>query len=232
MYYIEYAWTLLPELNFKLDLYSAQLLNQYLKNHTNSIKLSTLMSKLKYRYTKAIVLMPSERLLTQLPLLKYILNENTLVTYVDSTINLLRIIPELPKPQLIISDLDCDISMLKELCNKYEHYRHDIALIVHAHGDNVNKLNIVQELSPTYIAGTCQYPIELEYVSYVPGFTDGDRTLLLLSRYFNQIIVLGADFNKPSNLVKKDRVDVKVKKLQVAKEILKELFLLNNIVIL
>ncbi len=211
--YTEYAWSILPWLNLREDLHSALVLNETLLSMPNSTCTHALLSKLSLQYRDAVVMMPGPNLLDEVKLCGIrALLEESLIVVVDSAVvasHKLNLVPD-----LIVTDLDGDV----ELIRRYN-VDHEVHVIVHAHGDNVDKIvRHVRCLRGGSVSGTCQYPVDLERVSFCPGFTDGDRTLYMLSRAsFRTIYVLGLDYSRPTQ-VKRD-VRSKMLKLRVAEDL-------------
>jgi len=124
------------------------------------------------------------------------------------------------KPDIIVTDLDGDEKTFKRI-GKLESY-----FVVHAHGDNISKLNLVEHFKNCI--GTTQTK-PFGKIHNFGGFTDGDRAVFLAS-YFKakKIILFGMDFGKRigkfSNTKLSDR-NTKLKKLQKGKSLLEWLAL-------
>jgi len=119
--------------------------------------------------------------------------------------------------------------------------------IVHAHGDNIEKLKLFEKdiLNFKDVIGTTQVE-PLENLINPGGFTDGDRILFFLKSFvlpYQRLYLIGMDFenkvgkySKP--FIKKDikASIIKSKKLRYAKELIewliinfdKEIFLVNS----
>jgi len=126
-------------------------------------------------------------------------------------------------PDIIVSDLDGDLGALIE-CNK-----NGSIVVVHAHGDNIEKIKkYVPKLKN--IIGSCQIPnykeLNLKNIINFGGFTDGDRCCFLA--YYlraKKLILGGMDFgvyitkySRPN--IKEDIEigdEIKIKKLEYAK---------------
>ena len=74
------------------------------------------------------------------------------------------------RPDILVTDLDGDIESIKKIGKT------KIPIIVHAHGDNSNRLEIVKKLSN--VTGTTQTR-EFGKLKNYGGFTDGDRCVFL-----------------------------------------------------
>jgi Uncharacterized Rossmann fold enzyme len=114
---------------------------------------------------------------------------------------------------MVVTDLDGPadriISSSKE--GKY--------IIVHAHGDNIDK--IIEHLPQLKgnVLGTTQ-SIPVRYVKNIGGFTDGDRSVLIaVFLGAKQINLYGFDFENPVDEPK----DIKAKKMEFAREIIEKL---------
>ena len=95
-----------------------------------------------------------------------------------------------------------------------------IPVIVHAHGDNYDKLHMVREFSN--VIGSTQTE-RFGKVENFGGFTDGDRCVFL-AEYFKakKIILVGMDFGEKIGEYSKERVmnpKIKLKKLKFGKKI-------------
>jgi len=119
------------------------------------------------------------------------------------------------KPDILVTDLDGDMESIKKIGKT------KIPIIVHAHGDNFNRLEIVKELSN--VTGTTQTEKFGKMENY-GGFTDGDRCVFL-AEYFNasKIVLIGMDFGQKIGKYSKHRVinhKTKIKKLKFGKMII------------
>ena len=119
------------------------------------------------------------------------------------------------RPDILVTDLDGDIKSIKKIA------RTNIPIIVHAHGDNKERLDIVKKFRNK--TGTTQSEKFGRLENY-GGFTDGDRCVFLAENFkAEKIILLGMDFGntigKYSKHVIKDR-SLKLKKLACGKKLL------------
>ena len=119
------------------------------------------------------------------------------------------------RPDILVTDLDGDIESIKKIGKT------KIPIIVHAHGDNSNRLEIVKKLSN--VTGTTQTR-EFGKLKNYGGFTDGDRCVFL-AEYFNasKIVLIGMDFGRKIGKYSKHRVinrKIKLKKLKSGKMII------------
>lgn len=123
-------------------------------------------------------------------------------------------------PEVIVTDLDGRIPDLK-LANDRGAF-----MVVHAHGDNIDKLTVYVPLF-SRILGTCQTePLDIVY--NFGGFTDGDRAAFLAEALgAGEIILVGFDFgdvvgkwSKPSLRRHSPVWESKRKKFTFAQELL------------
>lgn len=116
-------------------------------------------------------------------------------------------------PDAIVSDLDGDVELIKKCQNEGS------KIVLHAHGDNVDKIMKYGKLFlPDFIGTTQNYP--LFNVHNFGGFTDGDRAACLMDHLKSpKITLVGFDFQSPGFKESGDRA-AKLKKLAWAKEIL------------
>ena len=119
------------------------------------------------------------------------------------------------KPEIVVTDLDGDENFLKKIGKT------KVIFVVHAHGDNIEKLPIVENFQNCI--GTTQTKSFGKILNF-GGFTDGDRAVFL-ANYFDakRIVLFGMDFGtrigKFSNTKIVDR-KVKLKKLEKGKFLL------------
>ncbi len=119
------------------------------------------------------------------------------------------------KPDILVTDLDGDLESIKKIGKT------KIPIIVHAHGDNYDKLEIVKKFSN--VTGTTQTKKFGKLENY-GGFTDGDRCVFL-AEYFNasKIVLIGMDFGQKIGKYSKHKVinhRTKIKKLKFGKMII------------
>ena len=119
------------------------------------------------------------------------------------------------KPDIVVTDLDGDIKSLKKVGDR------NTIMIVHAHGDNSEKLNLVKYFKNCI--GTTQTKPKGKIHNF-GGFTDGDRSVFLANHFkAKQIILLGMDFGNRIGRYSKTRVvnrTTKIKKLRRGKKLL------------
>ncbi len=118
-------------------------------------------------------------------------------------------------PDIIVTDLDGDQKTLNKIAKTKSIF------VVHAHGDNINKLEFVKKIK-NCIGTTQSNPFDK--LQNFGGFTDGDRGVFLANHYnAKKIILFGMDFGdqigKFSNTKKSER-KIKMMKLKQGKLLL------------
>ena len=109
---------------------------------------------------------------------------------------------------MIVSDLDGPIQKIID--------QEDSIKVIHAHGDNIQKLREVVPRIKGTILGTTQ-SIPVRAVKNIGGFTDGDRSVIMASLLgAKRIFIYGFDYSNPVDGPR----DVKFMKLQFAKGII------------
>ncbi len=119
------------------------------------------------------------------------------------------------RPDVIVTDLDGDEKSLKKVGKT------NTIFVVHAHGDNITKLNLVENFK-NCLGTTQTKPVGKLY--NFGGFTDGDRCVFL-ANYFGakKIILFGMDFGKTFGKYSQTKVferKIKIKKLNRGKKLL------------
>ncbi len=119
------------------------------------------------------------------------------------------------KPNILVTDLDGDISSIKKIG------RTKIPIIIHAHGNNYDKLDIVSEFENKI--GTTQTE-KFGKLENFGGFTDGDRCVFLAENFnAEKIILFGMDFGDKIGRYSKKKVinrKTKLRKLEYGKKLL------------
>lgn len=109
-------------------------------------------------------------------------------------------------PDIIVTDLDGNIP------DEIEANRKGALMVVHAHGDNMNKLPVVRKF--TRVLGTTQSS-PFGNIHNFGGFTDGDRCVFLAHEFgARSIMLVGFDFED------KQVGEIKKKKLIWAKRLI------------
>jgi len=119
------------------------------------------------------------------------------------------------KSDIVVTDLDGDIKSLKKVG------RTNTIMIVHAHGDNAEKIHLVKDFK-NCIGTTQTKPVGK--VHNFGGFTDGDRCVFLANHFkAKKIILLGMDFGTKIGKYSKRTVSnrrIKIAKLRRGKKLL------------
>ena len=118
------------------------------------------------------------------------------------------------KPDILVTDLDGDLKSIEKIGKTR------IPIIVHAHGDNYEKLEIVKKLKNEVASRQTR---KIGKIENFGGFTDGDRCVFL-AEYFNasKIVLIGMDFGQKIGKYSKHRIvdrKIKIKKLKFVKNI-------------
>ena len=119
------------------------------------------------------------------------------------------------RPDILVTDLDGDLKSIKKIGKT------KIPIIVHAHGDNFDRLEMVKNFSN--VNGTTQTN-RFGKIENFGGFTDGDRCVFL-GEFFGakKIVLIGMDFGQEIGKYSKQKVTnrkIKLKKLKFGKKIL------------
>jgi uncharacterized Rossmann fold enzyme len=119
------------------------------------------------------------------------------------------------KPDIVVTDLDGDEKSLRRIGTT------DTIVVVHAHGDNIAMLNIIENFKNCL--GTTQ-TTPVGNLQNFGGFTDGDRCVFLANHFgVKKIILFGMDFGKKIgiySLTKTTERKIKQKKLRKAENLL------------
>jgi uncharacterized Rossmann fold enzyme len=127
------------------------------------------------------------------------------------------------KFDIVVTDLDGEQKFLKKAG------KGNAIMIVHAHGDNIDKLYLASGFK--YCLGTTEGK-PFGNIHNFGGFTDGDRCVFL-AKYFGakKIILFGMDFGTKIGRYSKNKVinrTTKIRKLKRGKELLEWLALQNH----
>ena len=214
-------------LSFKHDLSSAEKLDQLLATRATDLPVVRLQDIVE-RLAKArnvLVLMPGPGL-ARLSNIVRILSDcarglvivDSAVDYLHRHSDILQYLKDTVDFSILVTDLDSSPTAFRDVSRVL-----DPVIVVHAHGGNEDRLDIVLELENT-VCGTCQVDVPyLRYVSYCPGFTDGDRALYMTHLAGCRALVLGWNPDVEQCLASKPITRIKKLKLSMAKEILQEL---------
>ena len=108
-------------------------------------------------------------------------------------------------PSIHVTDMEEDDNLLIELERK------GCILVLHAHGDNIDRIKSVIPKIGRFIGTTQSEPFDKIY--NFGGFTDGDRAVLLAKYFGAKVKLYGFDFERAAN-------EIKRKKLKWARKIL------------
>ena len=119
------------------------------------------------------------------------------------------------RPDIVVTDLDGDITTLKRVG------RTGTIMVVHAHGDNPDKLSLVKNFKNCI--GTTQTK-PFGRIHNFGGFTDGDRCVFLANHFkAKKIILFGMDFGTTVGSFSKTKIinkTIKIRKLRSGKKLL------------
>tara|TARA_B110000014_G_scaffold215422_1_gene169057 strand:+ start:42 stop:782 length:741 start_codon:yes stop_codon:yes gene_type:complete len=188
------------------DTRSAKKLNSILNKKSDYKKLKNIINK-----KTVIIIGAGPSLLKSLNYIKKM--KNVTIIAADGAVQAL--LEKNIKPNILVTDLDGDLDSIKKI-GKLK-----IPIVVHAHGDNYEKLDIVRQF--TIVIGTTQTN-SIGKIKNFGGFTDGDRCVFL-AEFFDakKIVLIGMDFGKKIGKYSKVKIinrKIKLKKLKCGKEIL------------
>lgn len=123
---------------------------------------------------------------------------------------------ERPCPDVIVTDLDGNLERIVGCAKESS------ILVIHAHGDNSERIKNTDMPASARILGTTQN-IPLWNIRNFGGFTDGDRAAFMADEFgARRINLIGFDFESP-NTEKKSDPSIKCRKLKWAELLLGEL---------
>ena len=199
---------ILKEFNFsrKEDIKSAKVLNSILKRKFSMKKLEK-----EIKNKTVFVVGAGSSLVSSIPTLKKYKNITKIVA--DGATRAL--IENKIKTDIVVTDLDSDPKFLKKAS------RDGAIMVVHSHGDNIEKLHLVSEFRSCI--GTTE-GLPFGKIHNFGGFTDGDRCVFL-AKYFmaKKIILFGMDFGPKIGRYSKIRVynrRIKLRKLHRGRKLL------------
>jgi len=124
------------------------------------------------------------------------------------------------KSDIVVTDLDGEQESLKKAS------RENAIMIVHAHGDNMDKLHLATDFK--YCIGTTEGK-PFGNIYNFGGFTDGDRCVFLAKHFgAKKIILFGMDFGTKIGKYSKEKISdraTKIRKLRWGKDLLEWLAL-------
>ncbi len=123
------------------------------------------------------------------------------------------------KPDIIVTDLDGDVDKIINL-SKFL----NVIVVAHIHSDNIYRfINNIKRIKNVIVTTQIE-PIDKIY--NFGGFTDGDRAVYLAKHFgAREINIYGFDFNHVISYT--NNVDVKRKKLRIAKKIIERIEEIN-----
>lgn len=187
------------------DMLAAKMLDSIISRQFSYAKLKKIIAD------KAVFVIGSgPSLKTALPILKKY--KNTVKICADTALE--PLVKNGIKPQIIVTDLDGNLSLIKKMSKTS-------IIIVHAHGDNISKLEFAKNFQNCI--GTTQTK-KIGKIENHGGFTDGDRCAFLAAKFCaSKIFLFGMDYGPKigaySNTKKTER-KIKRKKLVYAKMLL------------
>ncbi|RLE53021.1 MAG: 6-hydroxymethyl-7,8-dihydropterin pyrophosphokinase [Candidatus Methanomethylicota archaeon] len=133
-------------------------------------------------------------------------------------------------PDVVTTDLDGNFEALNR-ANKQ-----GSLLVVHAHGDNIDKLKIYVPLLKGIVIGSNQVGENFPHVYCFGGFTDGDRGVFLAKSMGVSVIILagmdfGAEIGKYSKKIGEDLKERKLLKLEIGKWLVEEVAKEENVLL-
>jgi uncharacterized Rossmann fold enzyme len=204
------------KLSFHRDQEAADLLSKILIRHPYATTAEYLLGRIRGKEL-AVIVGCSERADLELEYtLRWIKQSGITATIVAADGAVRTLIDRDVPLDLIVTDLDSDMKLLLEESNR------GVPIVVHAHGDNIEKLESTIPLIRGPVTGSTQVePRPLVY--NFGGFTDGDRAAYILYHAgYVRILLVGFDFNKPHSCPGKVLCDplLKLEKLKVARTLL------------
>ena len=190
----------------KEDSHSCKLLDSLLPNKTRIAEIKDLIED-----KPVFIIGAGPSLLSCIPILKKY-NKVTKIVADGAT---QALIENNLRPNIVVTDLDGDIATLKRIGKT------KAIMIVHAHGDNSKKLNLVKNFKNCI--GTTQTKPSGKIHNF-GGFTDGDRCVFLANHFkARKIILFGMDFGTKIGSFSKTRITnktIKIRKLRCGKKLL------------
>lgn len=198
----------------RTDLASAALLNLILKRQFSSLKLRKLINE-----KPVFVIGAGPSLKGAIPVLKR--HKNTIKICAETALDAL--IKNGIRPHLVVTDLDGNLGTLDKISKT------DTIFVVHAHGDNIFKLEFAKNFK------NCLGSTQTRKVGKIEnfgGFTDGDRCVFLAKHFgASRIFLFGMDFGSKigtySNTKRTER-SIKLKKLRWGKMLLEWMAPMSN----
>ena len=190
----------------KKDSQSCKLLNSLLTGRTGTSKIKYLIEN-----KPVFVIGAGPSLLSCIPILK----KYKKITKIVADGANQALLENGLRPDIVVTDIDSDLNALKKTGKT------NTIMVVHAHGDNSDKLDFVKNFK-NCIGTTQTKPMGM--VHNFGGFTDGDRCVFLANHFkAKKIILLGMDFGTRIGKYSKSTVinrNIKIAKLRCAKKLL------------
>lgn len=203
--------SMLSGLNYSADQEATNILSSILLYHPNVLEPGDLFDSLS-DYDLAVVFGCGESLLRDLNLVKSAVNGARDLLIVASNGAVKVLVEYGLNPHLVVTDLDGDPNYIARAS------RSGSFVVVHAHGDNIGRLNLVKNLEGPVIGSTQVEP--RLHVHNFGGFTDGDRAVYILYHAgYRKVVLAGFDFERPSPCPGKEvrNLGVKKRKLEIAR---------------
>lgn len=199
---------LLPTLNFNHDQYATDLLSSIISMLENKIDLNELISFMQGK-DHGVVVGCGGQLREEIRILKKSsILQRSLIIASDGAVRAL--IEEDIYPDIVVTDLDGDIDSLL-----YASRRGSIT-VIHAHGDNIDKIIKFTNLFVGPVIGSTQVEPR-PYVYNFGGFTDGDRgAYILYHAGYREIILVGFDLLNPSPCPGKSLFNLELKRIKLS----------------
>lgn len=120
------------------------------------------------------------------------------------------------KPDIVVTDLDGNAAFLQKA------EKSGATMVVHAHGDNLDKLKKLVPKFKKLVATTQVMP--LDNVHNFGGFTDGDRCVFLADEFgAKKIVLIAMDLERPGKYSRDKNLQLKKQKMQAGRRLLEML---------
>ncbi|MEF8879461.1 MAG: 6-hydroxymethylpterin diphosphokinase MptE-like protein [Candidatus Thermoplasmatota archaeon] len=207
-------------LDFEKDKQSAGFLNNILKEeNVKKVESKTLKKLIEKRETIVFGAGPS---------LEKFLESKESITWMKNLVKITAdgattaLVEKEIIPDVVVTDLDGKIE------DQIKANKNGSIVLIHAHGDNVDKIKRYLPCFEGGIMGTTQIdPKNFDYLYNFGGFTDGDRAVFLADHFLSKkIFLVGFDFSgkigRYSNSDQKDK-KLKLQKLEWCKKLIAHL---------
>lgn len=207
LYY--YIKNRIPGLSFEKDQYATDVLSEILIELRNSITLYSFLDLISHKEL-VFVVGCGKRVSEEMGVIKGFIKEKNRYLLVAANGATKILLDNNLLPDVVITDLDGDLSSLTNASSNGS------ILVVHAHGDNVDKLKYVKYFQGPIIGSTQVEP--RPFVYNFGGFTDGDRALFTVYHAgYRKAVLVGFDFDDPytcpgkylsDSTMKKSKLDI------------------------